>query len=77
MRLNTIEEIELISEEEALDVADREYATIEAEDYDDEVEAIELDGLQLWDRAPRRRDRVSLDRETLMDLYGESEHETY
>ena len=76
MRVN-IEDIELISVEEALAEADREYATIEADDYEEEVQAIELDGLQLWDRTPRRRERMSLDRETLMDLYGEYEHETY
>jgi hypothetical protein len=76
MRVN-IEDIELISVEEALEVADREYATTEANDYEEEVSAIELDGLQLWDRTPRRRERMTLDRETLMDLYGESEYETY
>jgi len=76
MRIN-IEEVELISVEEALAEADREYADVQADDYDDEVEAIELDGLQLWDRAPRRQERMTLDRETLMDLYGESENEMY
>jgi uncharacterized Ntn-hydrolase superfamily protein len=58
------------------DIIDREYVDVEVDDYDDEVEEVEKVGLQLWDRVGRGEDMM-LDRETLMDVFGENEYDTY
>jgi hypothetical protein len=69
--INDINDIGEIIDTEYIDMEDEEY---EYEYGEDEPE-IEDEGLQLWDRVTRRRENTMLDRETLMDVFGENEYD--
>jgi hypothetical protein len=73
------QEIEFVSLDEMLDEAmeDDGYVEVASDDYDEDIDDVEVDGLGLWNRTSRRTERMSLDRETLRDLYGESDNELY
>jgi hypothetical protein len=73
------DEIEVVSLEDIDDVGeiiDDEYVEVEEdEEFDEDELEIEDEGLQLWDRVDRRRESTMLDRETLMDVFGENEYD--
>jgi len=58
------------------EIIDKEYVEVEVDEYDDELDEVEQVGLQLWDRVGRSENTM-LDRETLMEVFGENEYDTY
>jgi hypothetical protein len=75
------EDFEVVSIDDLDDmgeIIEREYVDIEVDDYDGYEETeIETEGLQLWDRVGPRGESMMLDRETLMEHFGENEYDTY